>query len=944
MDDDESPPRKRARMLSKACEMCKIKKSRCDSARPCSLCRQKGTKCEYREKGQPGLRPGYGKAMESRMAVLEDSMHKMSQNLEQVLQQLQQGKFPIAMSAIPQMPQMPQIAQAMSGSGSEHGSPGDDTPEDSTAGDSSMQPSISASGTNTANSNAALPGLPPPPIWQPATTPGGEWLSLSPAVAHKTAPEILASMASARPIPSAPPIGKMPTDTGSMIEPTTNLPSLPGLPPREVLYELIELFFDRIYPWAPLFYKPNFIRHLSTATFPDTTNTNDTTGNEKLLLLHGITVLCFRYWTKLTPSPEAREAFINASRDQVLLRTIDACSLVSTQALTLLAIDAVGQGPGPRTWNIMAMLVAAARQLILATRTPNRPRDEANTPFVNDEGDDEEGEEVEGGDTGGDEAHRRQSAPAGASTNKGAAADQSTIEAEEKRRLFWVIYSLDRFASIFHGQPGAIDTKTIRLLYPSSDEEWGRPSASPEWFQGTSDGSSGGQNGNVDASAGGGINFNYANLSGSNPNVNGGSSNSLGNLGNSSSNHANCSANLWHHYIDALTLVDRSHQLLIQPVNVSIPAHCQEWQSSFRRFDSVLTAWFDNLPAFVREGLPIPGQQSSSAISSAASATSASPAATLHTPSFSPVRAMIYASYLLIFVRMYMIASFPATTSAYLRPSLAARTRLRQVCHDLANLASMYQPHELQALGPIFVFIVWVGARSLVILWTRGGYSPDELCKAVHKSTSAASSSSSAACMLPPDLETILTSLRHMAVRWPCAQRYVDIIQMIIDTKNSPGGPPGIDIFNDPRRTSYVIQSRFKALANGRRASMSRAKSHDSAASPEGKVAAGHQQSQNQNHHQNRQQHSHFFSPFPQYGSNQQPYSSLRGSQHASSQPQSFSQSTQYPYHTNPEPMMSMPFSQSLDFFDIPLLDSYDFTGTLVGTGTFGTEMDSEWL
>lgn len=42
--------------------------------------------------------------------------------------------------------------------------------------------------------------------------------------------------------------------------------------------------------------------------------------------------------------------------------------------------------------------------------------------------------------------------------------------------------------------------------------------------------------------------------------------------------------------------------------------------------------------------------------------------------------------------------------------------------------------------------------------------------------------------------------------------------------------------------------------------------------------------------------------------------------------------------------MMSMPFSQSLDFFDIPLLDSYDFTGTLVGTGTFGTEMDSEWL
>ncbi|EPE02775.1 c6 transcription factor [Ophiostoma piceae UAMH 11346] len=937
MDDEESPPRKRARMLSKACEMCKIKKSRCDSARPCGLCQQKGTKCEYREKGQPGLRPGYGKAMESRMAVLEDSMLKISESMQEVLQQLQRGQLPAPSIPVPDQRGAPRrtqsTAQSMSaGSGSEHGSPGDETPDGSTAGDTSMHSSISGS-----RANAAFSGPPPPPLWQPAPphsdssgqtfplgqgapAPNDEWLSLSPAITNKTAPEILASMASAKPLPAA-------TETAeSTAYPAEPAADLPGLPPREVLHELVELFFDHIYPWAPLFYKPDFVRSLASAS------STGGGGDEKLLLLHGITVLCFRFWTKPTPTPELREAYINASRDQVLLRTIDACSLVSTQALALLALDAVGQGPGPRTWNIMAMLVAAARQLILATRTPNRPRDEANTPVVNDEGDDEVGDDGSGADGG--ETRRRRNGPGsanGVANGIGAGHDQSTIEAEEKRRLFWVIYSLDRFASIFHGQPGAIDTKTIRLLYPSSDDEWGMPSASPEWFQGTSDSSSSGQSSNGDASAGsfggsGGMNFNYANLSSSNSSTNGGSINSLGNLGNSSSSHANCSANLWHHYIDALTLVDRSHRLLIQPVNVSVPAHCQEWQSNFRRLDLVLTAWFENLPAFVREGLPGQASASSASVSSAASTSSSSPPSAppnASTPSFNPVRAMIYASYLLSFVRMYMIASFPATTSAYLRPSLAARTRLRQVCHDLATLVSMYQPHELQALGPLFVFIVWVGARSLVILWTRGGYSPDELCPAVHKSTSASSSS---ACMLPPDLETILTSLRHMAARWPCAQRYVDIIQMIIDTKNSPGGPPGLEIFNDPRRTSYVIQSRFKALANGRRASMSRAKGHD-AGIPESKTAIVQQQSQHPQYPQYNDQHSYASLHRPQH--NHHPY---------------HPPSTQYEYQANPEPLMSMPFSQSLDFFDMPLLESYDLTGTLIGTGTFGTEINSEWL
>lgn len=145
---------------------------------------------------------------------------------------------------------------------------------------------------------------------------------------------------------------------------------------------------------------------------------------------------------------------------------------------------------------------------------------------------------------------------------------------------------------------------------------------------------------------------------------------------------------------------------------------------------------------------------------------------------------------------MYTVAAFPSTTSPYLKPSSSARGRCRQAIRDVASLASPLQPHELDQLGPIFAFVVWVAARSLIIMWTTG-----------YENTYGA---------LPSDLEPLLTSLRQMATRWPCAQRYADTIQLILDTKNSPGGPMGLDIFNDTRRTAYGLQNRLGTLAGPR--------------------------------------------------------------------------------------------------------------------------------
>lgn len=281
------------------------------------------------------------------------------------------------------------------------------------------------------------------------------------------------------------------------------------LPSGDILRQLVDLFFEHIHPLIPMFHKPGFINNLFS--------------QERQVLLHGIVVVSFRFWQAPTPSVGVRDAYVKTSREHLLLAVVDTSSLLTTQALALLALDAIGQGPGPRTLNIMAMLISAAQQLRLA-RVSSSSNGETSTSLVRNEDSDDD-------------------------------VDVSSINSEEKCRLFWAIYMLDRFSSVSHGQSASIDTKNIKLPYPASDENWGQ-TTTPEWFQFAS---------------------------------------------TSRTMRSHCSNNIWHHYIDLLELLNRSNQLLVQPINLSLPANCQEWQSNFRRLDVNLSTWHENLPREVRD-------------------------------------------------------------------------------------------------------------------------------------------------------------------------------------------------------------------------------------------------------------------------------------------------------------------------------------------------------
>ena len=105
---------------------------------------------------------------------------------------------------------------------------------------------------------------------------------------------------------------------------------------------------------------------------------------------------------------------------------------------------------------------------------------------------------------------------------------------------------------------------------------------------------------------------------------------------------------------------------------------------------------------------------------------------------------------------------------------------------------------QLDQLGPQFAFVVWVSARSLIILSTTGFDTDTEA--------------------MTCDLDALMKGLGHLASRWPSAGRYRDLIQLIIDTKDGPDGATGLDIFNDTRRTAHGLERALGEISRRRNA------------------------------------------------------------------------------------------------------------------------------
>ncbi|KAH6878608.1 fungal-specific transcription factor domain-containing protein [Alternaria rosae] len=385
-------------------------------------------------------------------------------------------------------------------------------------------------------------------------------------------------------------------------------------PPYDLLYGLVDLFFKHINTWCPILHRQSTLNSL----FGDAT-----LEEADRIILHAVVATTVKFSTDHRLTAEKRTRYHKHSKEKVLLYGIENSSVKSLQALVILALDVVGCSNGPPGWNLLALITRSVVQLGLSV--------ESYSPSV---------------------------APQFASIYTLRAMTlpepKDWIEEESRRRLFWMIYVLDRYATVATAFEFALDEKEIDRRLPCRDDMYARNvPVETRWFH-TSTRSD------------------Y-------------SMNRPENLGSFS------------YYVEILGILTRIHKFLKKPVDITSLSDVETWQSEYRELDNAIEQWKYNLPQefgnsarlFAKPGM---GQNLDSGL------------------------VMLHAAFHTTVIRLHSSAAYPTHRSPIFTPSFSASQRCLSAVENITALCATVRDNGLLSkLGPPFAFSLWVAARVLLV-------------------------------------------------------------------------------------------------------------------------------------------------------------------------------------------------------------------------------------
>ncbi len=199
-----------------------------------------------------------------------------------------------------------------------------------------------------------------------------------------------------------------------------------------VLYALVDLYFKHINTWCPILHRKTTLDSLFGPSMIEETDK---------ILLHAIVATTLRYSTDARLTDERRAHYHAVSKQRVILYGMESSSVKSLQALVILALDLCGDSNGPPGWNIMALITRSVVQLGLAVETNSFSVSPSYTSIY---------------------TLRAMILPE----------PRDFIEEEARRRLFWMVYLLDRYATIATAFEFALDDKEIDRTLPCRDDLW----------------------------------------------------------------------------------------------------------------------------------------------------------------------------------------------------------------------------------------------------------------------------------------------------------------------------------------------------------------------------------------------------------------------------------------------------------------------------------------
>ncbi|KFA65842.1 hypothetical protein S40285_04647 [Stachybotrys chlorohalonatus IBT 40285] len=397
------------------------------------------------------------------------------------------------------------------------------------------------------------------------------------------------------------------------------LSPLAEFPPQDMVYTLVDLYFKHCNTWCPILDRKNTF----TVFFGSTS-----LEEADRILLHAIVATTLRFFKDSRLPPDMRTHHHAVSRHAVQVYALEHVSIAALRALVIICLDELGTSNGPRGFNLLSLLAQYTRQLglceevsvYLSTDTSDTPR-------------------------------------AGPQRSVVAGRPETWIEDEGRRRLCWMVYLLDRYATI--GTTNfdfMLDDGRMKRLLPCSYDLFSRnvPVETRSSVATTT------QHGTVDYAV-----------------------NKPENLGSFS------------YHCEILRIFSKVHDFLKAPIDVTIASDMASWRNTYRMLDGSLDHWLQSLPSEYNR------------ISALCHSDPASRVANWF---------MLHSAYVVCVVRLHSPAAYPVVKSHIFVPSHYAMQRCLSAVQSLGDIVQdVSEANGLDLLGPPFAFSLWVAARLLLV-------------------------------------------------------------------------------------------------------------------------------------------------------------------------------------------------------------------------------------
>ncbi|OBR07128.1 C6 transcription factor [Colletotrichum higginsianum IMI 349063] len=211
-------------------------------------------------------------------------------------------------------------------------------------------------------------------------------------------------------------------------EPSVVAGSIPALPDAETIQVVLRAYFSHVHQWIPMIHEARFRRRLEHSSEADALD----------VVLHAMILSASRYIddedvaSSLFGSVQQRDAV----RDWVVSNAMRNLSVESHQALIIVAFNDIGSGEAAKAWSLAGSLTRTVEYLQLTVELDDAERPSLSQPFVS-------------------------LAPPG-----------SWTEAEERRRVFWNVFKLDRFISVTMGWNTSLTSDDVRRRLPCDGILW----------------------------------------------------------------------------------------------------------------------------------------------------------------------------------------------------------------------------------------------------------------------------------------------------------------------------------------------------------------------------------------------------------------------------------------------------------------------------------------